>query len=270
MNAMVPWGDPLRFCESADDAITSVDSMFRDDWRGAVRRVYNWAKDASPDPFAAAVRLALDREMPVETVQAVFRSLCDHRQSLFAQKATAIIGWAEATAGLGPTGDPNDDITLWTDAWVAAGEAPPESDIHGACLPSILQALRLLRNRHDHQVLQHNETGIQVCDEFLRRLVDLGDMERTIFAVSVLKDALTVAEGLHSTYKGLFGGILDILYWPAMAGCAGARVRASLVASLSGAVIQRSIGVGKCERRISSTTPQVASLTQEAQQTFSA
>ena len=264
MNAVVPWDDPLRFCESADDAIASVDSMFRDDWRGAARRVHNWAKDASPDPFAAAVHLALDREMPVETVQAVFRSLCDHRQSLFAQKATAIIGWAEATAGLGPTGDPNDDITLWTDAWVAAGEAPPESDIHDACLPSILQALRLLRNRHDHQILQHNETGIQVCDEFLRRLVDPDDTECAIFAVSVLKDTLTVSEGLYLTYKGLFGGVLDILYWPAMAGCAGERVRASLVCSLSGTAMHQNVGTGKCERRISSAILQVASLTQEA------
>lgn len=262
--AGVPWDDSLRFCESVDAAIVSVAGMFRDDWRDAVRRVYDWAKDAGFEPFAAAVRLALDREMPAETVRTVFRSLCDHRQSLFAQKAAAIIGWAEATAGLGPTGNPDDDVALWAGAWDVVGEAPLKTDIHGACLQSIIQALKESGGK---------ETGIRVCDEFLHRCSLPGtspqhtdDAERAIFSVSVLKDSLTVAENLHSTYKGLFGGVLDILYWPAMAGCAATRIRASLAGdrSLPGAVSQARLGGGICERKTSSVIPQAASLTQEA------
>lgn len=244
METGVPWDDPLRFCESVDAAVASIGSMFSDDWRDATRRVYIWAKDAGPDPFAATVRLVLDREMPAEIARAVFQSLCDHQQSLFTQKSTAIIGWAEATAGLGPTGNPDADIALWVGAWATAGEALLDTDVHGACLPSILQALR-------------EGTGIQVCDEFLQRLADPSDTERAIFAVSVLKDTLIVAEGLYSTYKGLFGGVLDILYWPAMAGCAGIRVKASLLSA------QTHIGAGICEHKTSSAIPQVVSLTQE-------
>lgn len=244
MEARVPWDDPLRFCESVDAAVASIGNMFSDDWRSATRRVYIWAKDAGSDPFAVTVRLILDRGMPAETARAVFQSLCDHRQSLFTQKSAAIIGWAEATASLGPTGNPDADIALWVGAWATAGEASPDTDIHSACLPSILQALR-------------EETGIRVCDEFLQRLADPSDTERAIFAISVLKDALIVAEGLHSTYKGLFGGVLDILYWPAMAGCAATRIRASLLSA------QTHIGAGICEHKTSSAIPQVVSLTQE-------
>lgn len=250
--AGVPWDDDtLRFCESADDAIASAGGVFRDDWRAGTRRVYGWAKDAGSEPFAAAVRLALDREAPADTVRTVFGSLCDHRQSLFAQKAAAVIGWAEAIAGLGPTGNPDDDTALWAGAWGVVGEAPPQADMHGACLPSIVQALK------------NGETGIRICDEFLQRLADASDAERAVFAISVLKDSLTVAEGLYSTYKGLFGGVLDILYWPAMAGCAVTRIRASL----GGCSFP---GDGTCERKTSSVIPQAASLTQEAQRTFSA
>jgi len=217
----VPWDDPLRFCEFVDDAIASVEAVFHDDWRAAARHIYDWAKDAGDDPFATAVRLSLDREAPVETVQPVFRSLCDHRKSLFAQKTAAIAGWSEATAGLGPTGNPDDDIALWAGAWSIVGEAPLKDDIHGACLPSIIRAMR------DRET---GETGVQVCDEFLQRMADSDDTERAVFAVSVLKDSLAIAENMYSTYKGLFGGVLDILYWPAMARCAGTRVRASLAA----------------------------------------
>jgi len=241
----VPWSDPLRFCASVDGAIASVEDMFRDGWRDAAGRVYDWAKAGGSDPFAAAVRLAF-REAPADTVRTVFRSLCDHRQSLFAQKAAAIAGWAEATAGLGPTGDPADDVAIWTGAWGVVGEAPLKADIHGTCLPSIVKALS-----------GGGETGIRMCDEFLNRLADPDDMERAIFAVSALKDSLTVAESLYSTYRGLFGGVLDILYWPAMAECAGARIRAHL-------------GDGTCERRTSSGTPQAASSTQGAPRASSA
>lgn len=265
--AGVPWDDPLQFCESVDGAIASVDGMFNNDWRSVVRRIYAWAKEAGSDPFAATVRLVLDREVPAETARAVFRSLCDHRQSLFAQKAAAIIGWAEATAGLGPTGDPRDDIALWTGAWAPAGEAPPNTDLHRACLPSILQVLRGGGSRIC-PVRKVDVTGIQMCDEFLRRCDPADDTERAIFAVSALKDSLTVAESLHLTYKGLFGGVLDILYWPAMAGCAGMRIRASLVGSLSGTA--QTLGAGTCERKTSSVIPRVASLTQEAPHAFSA
>lgn len=260
MKGAVPWDDTLQFCESVDDAIASAGGMFRDDWRAGTRRVYGWAKDAGSEPFAAAVRLALDREAPAETVRAVFRSLCDHRQSLFAQKAAAVIGWAEAIAGLGPTGNPDDDTILWAGAWGVAGEAPPPADMHGACLPSIVQALK-----------SGEETGIRICDEFLQRLADAAgreqtsDAERAVFAVSVLKDSLAVAEGLYSTYKGLFGGVLDILYWPAMAGCAETRIRASLLAD--GCSLP---GDGTCERKTSSVIPQAVSLTQETPRAFSA
>lgn len=270
--AGVPWEDPLQFCESADAAVASAEGMFRDGWRNTAQRVYAWARDAGPDPFAATVRLALDREVPAETARGVFRSLCDHWQSLFAQKATAIIGWAEATAGLGPTGDPCGDIALWTGAWAIAGEAPPSADIHRACLPSILQALRNGGDRicPVRKVEVVEETGIRMCDEFLQLLgasppqARLADPERAIFAVSALKDSLTVAESLYSTYKGFFGGVLDILYWPAMAECAGMRIRASL------AVPQTHLGDGTCEHKTSSAIPQAASLTQEAPQAFSA
>lgn len=255
----VPWGDPLRFCEFVDDAIVSVENMFRDDWRAAARHIYGWAKDAGFDPFAAAARLALDREAPIETVRLVFRSLCDHRQSLFAQKVAAITGWAEASAGLGPTGNPDDDIALWAGAWGIVGEAPSNTDIHSACLPSIIQVL----------IGRNEETGIQMCDEFLQRLLaDSGDTDRAIFATFVLKDSLMVAESLYSTYKGLFGGILDILYWPAMAGCAGTRIRASLVASSLPATPSH-LGDWTCERKTSSAIPQDASLTPEAPCVFS-
>lgn len=250
----VPWDDTLQFCESVDDAIASVEGMFRDDWRAGARSMYGWAKDAEFEPLAAAVRLALDREAPAETVQLVFRSLCDHRQSLFTQKAAAITGWAEATAGLGPTGNPVDDIALWAGAWAIVGEAPLKTDLHGACLPSIIQVLR-----------EDEETGIRVCDEFLQRRSDPDDTECAIFAVSALKDSLTVAENLYTTYKGLFGGVLDILYWPAMSKCAGTRIRASLVGDC-----RPHPGDGTCERKTSSAIPQAASLTQGAPCAFSA
>jgi len=227
--AGVPWGDPLRFCEFVDDAVISVEAMFRDDWRAAVRHIYDWAKDAGDEPFATAVRLSLDREAPIETVQPVFRSLCDHRKSLFAQKVAAIIGWSEATAGLGPTGIPDDDIALWAGAWNIVGEAPLKTDIHNACLPSVIR------------VMKDGKTGIQVCDEFLQRMAESDDTERAVFAVSVLKDSLAVAENMYSIYKGLFGGILGILYWPAMAGCADTRIRASL-AACDGAISTQETG----------------------------
>ncbi len=263
--AGVPWDDPLKFCESVDTAIASMEEMFCDDWRAAVRRVYDWANEAGSDPFASAVRLALDREAPIETVKSVFRSLCDHRQSLFAQKAVAIIGWAEATAGFGPTGRQDDDVELWAGAWdiVGDGKTPP-TDIHGMCLPSIIQAI----SARDGQ-----KTGIHVCDEFLLRYCGSAgesghDADRAMFAVSALKDSLTVEEGLHSTYKGMFGGVLDILYWPAMSGCAGTRIRASLAGGCSVPAAQ-TLGDGTCERKTSSVTHLADSLTREAQCVFS-
>ena len=251
MNA-VPWelhGNTFGFCQQPDGRPQKLlADWFARGWQDAVDAVRAWLPSSEAgDPFAAAAALSLEKGVDLERTAAVFRSLSDHAAAVFDRKRSALGGWAGALAGHGPTGDPDADMPLWRAAWGEGCGCAAALDLHGMGVCHLTRALR------------ERPTGIALCDEFLGRLSAAGP-EEAAFAAAVFGDALAIEAGLYDRYAAMFGAVLEIMHWPAMASRAGSRIEASLAGA---------VGV-LCGRRTSSTTFQAVSSRQQTPQNSSA
>jgi len=250
MNA-VPWkshGSTFCFCQQPDGRPQKLlADWFAQGWRDAVDAVRAWLPSSEAgDPFAAAAALSLDKGEDLEKATAVFRSLTDHAAAVFDRKRSALEGWAGALAGHGPTGDPDTDMPLWRAAW-GDGCGCAAQDLHAMGVCHLVRALCA------------RPTGVASCDEFLGRLSAGGGPEAAAFAAAVFGDALAVEAGLYDRYAAVFGAVLEIMHWPAMAASAGSRIEASLVGAAG----------GPCGRRTSYTTFQAISSRQQTPQNSS-
>jgi len=250
---IVPWkayGSTLRFCQRSGCHLQGLlTDWFAQGWQGAVDAVREWLPSSEAgDAFAAAAALSLDKGEDVGRTTAVFRSLSDHAAAAFDRKRSALEGWAAALAGHGPTGDPDADMPLWRAAWGDGCGCAAAPDLHAADACHLVRALR------------GRPTGIAPCDEFLGRLSTGGGQEANAFAAAVFGDALAVEAGLYDRHAAVFGAVLEVMHWPAMAPLAGNRIEASLAGAVWGA---------PCGRRTSSVTSQAVSSRQRTQQSSS-
>lgn len=242
----VPWVEdgPFRFCKR-EEAPRLVADWFSGDWRVAVAAVSEWVDPAAhgSDPFAVVSAMSFTDRMPIGKAMVVFDSICDHKRLVFEQKRAMIAAWASAVAGLGPVGEPEADLSLWHAAWGQGAAPGGQGDIHSLDIREMFGALA----SQSSGIVAG--TGIEVCDAFLSGLMD-GGSDANEFAVVLLTDALTVEGGLYGRYKGLFGAVLEIMHWPAMAPHARTRIESSLLGAA-------------CEHRRSYTTPQAGSSTSD-------
>jgi hypothetical protein len=186
-------------------------------WQDAIDAVRAWLPSSEAgDPFAAAAALSLEKGVDLERTTAVFRSLSDHAAAVFDRKRSALEGWAGALAGHGPTGDPDADISLWRAAWGEGCGCAAVQDLHAMGVCHLVRALR------------ERPTRIALCDEFLGRISAGVGPEAATFAAAVFGDTLAIEAGLYDRYTAVFGAVLEIMHWPAMAARAGSRIEASL------------------------------------------
>ena len=257
----VPWkayGNTFCFCRQPNGCPQELlTDWFAQGWPDAIDAVRAWLPSSETgDPFAAAAALSLDKGEDLEKTTAVFRSLSDHAAAVFDRKRSALEGWAGSLAGHGPTGDSDTDMSLWRAAWgsgcVCAATVSPG-------LPQRAMDLHAADACHLVYALGGRPTGIALCDEFLGRISAGVGPEAATFAAAVFGDTLAVEAGLYDRYAAVFGAVLEIMHWPAMATRAGSRIEASLAGAV-GAL---------CGRRTSSTTFQAVSSRQQTPQNSS-